>query len=107
MARIVVLSFQNNKEAEAFALEMRASGPAEVVGLYMRPTVYCECPPSGKSRVSWSKGKKFGLWIHTCGKPSRLAWHNMLYKLSGFGYDLMPKEKDDGIRQDDEGAIQV
>lgn len=87
MARIVVLSFEDNEEAEAFAdavkfyvadrmTNQRRVFP-EVLGLFAYPTLFCESSGSGGCRVSgrrvagWTRGLKYGWWVcAVCKKPS-------------------------------------
>jgi hypothetical protein len=94
MARYVILSFEDNEQAEAFCTRAM-SGPvagvetyhvdpdrggtntvydAEVVGLVAKPTKFCEGHTGGgKHGQSYTKGSKWGWWVCiTCAKPSRL-----------------------------------
>lgn len=86
MARYVLLEFGDNDEANNFVgmlnggdFDVRsAKGPAEaspadgsirVLGVYFKPTLFCECPNPGDRSA---RGEKWGLWIHKdCGKPKR------------------------------------
>lgn len=117
MARFVVLSFDNNEEAEDFTKALsdgtifytkphddrdyqlvELKGAAEALGLFMKPTQFCTCVPTGNSaqakKKPFSQGKKYGLWVHTCGKPIAMSWENIGHKLTGFGYNLLIPEAD-------------
>jgi len=116
MARYVILSFEDNNEAELFiaAVERNQAGHhghvlmavphptledqfgvhglsenVFVRGLYMKPTTFCTCAPS--QRVDgYTRGKKFGLWVHAgCGKPAR-AWAEGNAWYAAIGKNLLP-----------------
>lgn len=113
MARYVLLSFDDNGEAERFVAAFRGgsvffshtnddgtgvygyndSTKSKVHALYMKPTQFCTCATEGKWKRTegFSKGRKYGLWVHTCGKPSRLAWDEteIARKLGLFGHNLL------------------
>lgn len=82
MARYVLVAFEDNAEADKFvnaakvyATDERTSMSevfGEVVGVFFKPTQFCECPTLG----NMSRGKKFGAWVHTCGKPVRGQWQH-------------------------------
>ena len=93
MARYVVLSFEDNEEADMFVASTIAFLPAsnasddpeiartvEVVGLYAQPTQFCDLPhtkaewkeyESKHAKQAWTRGAKYG-WIICviCHKPS-------------------------------------
>lgn len=115
MARYVILSFDNNAEADAFitAVESNRTSSASQVfftvpdvsevqefrvvhlpattfvrGLYMRPTQFCQC--EGAYKGPFARGQKYGLWVHaTCGKPTR-AWAAGDHWYSSMGKNLLP-----------------
>jgi len=115
MARYVILSFDDNSEADAFvaAVEQRlgvifGKTPADKIGevvfeplnlervfvrgLYMKPTIFCTCNKEGKwgRNDSWKRGTKFGLWVHNvCGKPSQ-AWAKGDHWYASLGKNLLP-----------------
>lgn len=82
MARYVLISFEDNNEAEDFvkaALEDRVGeqlghdafyefATMSIWGMYFKPTQFCECPQPGPKQ---SRGARYGLWIDACGKPIR------------------------------------
>jgi hypothetical protein len=68
------------------------SGGGEIVGLYFKPTRFCDCYRLGDydKKEGYTRGKKYGLFIHKCGMPSRLGWQDgVAHKLTGFGYNLL------------------
>lgn len=97
MARIVVLQFEDNSDADEFIKEhdelmyypegsmggvsndavMIYAG--EVVGVFAMPTQFCANSGSGgcstnKRIRAWSRGKKFGWWVCSiCKKPSNFV----------------------------------
>lgn len=85
MARAIVLTFEDNAEAEDFIevfnrsrRQERFEGKGAQLELMVAiPTVFCEhsgsggCRPSGKKYGGWARGKKWGWWCCAiCGKPS-------------------------------------
>lgn len=108
MARYVVLSFQNDSDADEFVNAFNSQGGVffvgsdthfknvregdHVRGMYQRPTKFCDCAGAGKleKRTGYSQGKKFGWWVHTgCGKPAR-AWTNGDHFHAALGKNLLP-----------------
>lgn len=73
MAQYVLIQFDSNEEAAGFVktLEWDTVGSVQVVGIFQKPTLFCECPtPSEKSK----RGAKWGWWLcmnQGCGKPKR------------------------------------
>lgn len=90
MPRLVVLDFDDNEQAEEFI----ESGKYNVVGLFARPSLFCD--PSdghtggrGKTGRGWTKGKKYGWWVcAVCKKPSRL-WGEKFECVVGNGKNLL------------------
>lgn len=85
MARLVVLSFEDNDEADRFVNQAECStvtsqdllDNCEVVGLFAFPTQFCEnsgsggCARGNKRIRGWTQGKKYGWWVcSVCHKPS-------------------------------------
>lgn len=74
MARLVVLRFENDEEAEQFITQvkrgvMAASCTTEM--MVQTPTLFCNCAYRGDG---WRRGEKRGWWVHAgCGKPS-VGW---------------------------------
>jgi hypothetical protein len=85
MAKLVVLRFEDDAEADEFCnskilYEEPYYHPVEatsvtVEGVYKTPTLFCECTDGGKA---WARGSTRGWWVHAltppdksgCGKPS-------------------------------------
>ena len=81
MARIVVLQFEDNEEADIFVKNEgmhpeTAIWTYETVGMFQMPTMFCPNSGSGgcstgKRVRAWQRGQKFGWWVCTiCKKPS-------------------------------------
>jgi len=63
MARFILLSCEDNEEAERFVHEYQAfsdGGTITVVGLFGKPTNFCECPESYGLNARSKRGAKFG-----------------------------------------------
>lgn len=118
MARLVVLSFDNDDQAQTLVedwWEALQSTPAneegkvrvdlltpiqennvqcQIVGVYKKPTLFCN-PNDGhrgrKTSGGWTKGKKWGWWVcGTCHKPS-LLWGNNINAVLGSARNLLPE----------------
>lgn len=113
MARLVVLEFDDNTQAETLIDDWwRAlqSTPAsedgtvrvdlltpvqennvqcKVVGLFARPTVFCNPADDlhrgrGKTGRGWTRGTKYGWWVcAVCKKPSRMWGEGLQSVLAG------------------------
>jgi hypothetical protein len=77
MARYVLLEFDDDNDAEAFAEMVKHGAPEatmRAVGMYKKPTMFCECPNPGDKSVL---GKKYNWWVHKdCGRPKAGHWQN-------------------------------
>lgn len=131
MARLVVLSFDDNEDAEDFIKDVQfqdgtvftypegsndaESYSTEVVGLFAKPTVFCD-PGDGhkgkKTQAGWTRGKKYGWWVcGACKKPSVL-WGKKFECVIGNGRNLLPdflsdlKKEDTDVEQSDQ-QVQV
>lgn len=73
MARLVVVDFDDNAQADAFIDKLKGKKSFRVVGLFARPTSWCECPkPTGYAKNEVVLGGRYGWWIHRlCRKPRR------------------------------------
>jgi hypothetical protein len=119
MARHVVLTFQSNEEAEDFVKAVQAASEeiplafigleegdayivksvekgVEVLGMFAKPTQFCDCARPTESSV---RGAKWGWFLDPrCAKPKRKVWQypkNLLQKLSN--KELMGPGKDDRL----------
>jgi hypothetical protein len=74
------------------------SGKGEVVGMFMKPTLFCTCKAEGlwKSKDGFSQGQKYGLWVHKCGKPVQISYDHIALssRLMSFGYNLLLAKED-------------
>lgn len=60
------------------------------------PTKFCSCADDGRKvdLSGYSRGPKYGWWIHTCGKPSRF-WVQARYRLwDALGKNILPGAED-------------
>lgn len=114
MARYVILAFDDNKEADAFIAAVERANEtgnnhvfyttphstlpneygmtglvkAFVRGVYMRPTQFCSC--ADKTKGGYTRGKKWGIWVHsTCGLPTK-AWATGDHWYAAMGRNLLP-----------------
>lgn len=73
MARYVLVAFEDNNDADNFIRGTDSGAESmEVVGVFFKPTQFCECPQGS----STSRGKKFGANVHSCGKPIAGQWQH-------------------------------
>jgi len=104
MARYVVLSFEDNADADSFLqhdnLE-HVEGSWKVEGLFAKPTMFCESSGSGGCRTgkrfsSWFRGAKYGWWVCVgCGRPTSLASDEQRMRACvGQGVNLLPDAED-------------
>lgn len=89
MAKYVLLLFDDDGAADSFVNVYSVREDAfskvlpEVVGVYKKPTVFCDCIGSRKPPDGWRKGSKYGWWICTmCGKPSE-EWSKRMLDMMG------------------------
>jgi hypothetical protein len=120
MARLVVLSFDENEAAEKLVTRINnrmgvgslneaaiVMAYAHVEAVYAQPTKFCQCSGEtlglkggGKKGHGWARSKKYGWWVHTapgCSKPSR-KWGSSVAAVIGGAYNLLPqilKRKED------------
>jgi hypothetical protein len=106
VARYVLLSFDDNDDAEVFIANLHDVGylmsvdtrtgvrklAAAVRGLWAKPTKYCECKGGGRS--GFTRGKKYGWWVHVnCGKPTK-GWVSGDHWAPALGTNLLPISED-------------
>lgn len=100
MARYVLLEFDDNADAEALveaidagiviSHEKRSFLKPRLRGLWMKPTQFCECKGKGKNTRSFTRGTKYGLWVHSaCKKPTR-GWGLGEHWFVSLGRNLLP-----------------
>lgn len=80
MAKYVVVQFDNNDEADSFVqtissgfdhLSSNANANIQIVAVFQKPTLFCECATPSENSV---RGSKWGWWLCRnpgCGKPKR------------------------------------
>jgi hypothetical protein len=99
MAHYVVLSFEDDDDAKAFAQhELFEPGdqPWDVVALIRKPTKFCEGHPKGRRALGFTRGQRWGWWVcDGCKKPSRL-WAASYKGVISMGRNLLIADpKDD------------
>lgn len=74
MAKYILLQFNDDKEADAFASTIADAGEASsltVRGVFKKPTMFCDCV-KGTSPEKNVKGNKWGWWLcKVCHKPKK------------------------------------
>jgi hypothetical protein len=105
MARIIVLSVEDNESAEMFAaalLEPPENGRpfvppgVKIEAMIARPTVGCKGPHRVQGRLrsehGWTRTQRFGWWVcSTCKKPSRTVVRDFVLNMLGGSNNLLPE----------------
>lgn len=109
MARLVLLSFDSNADAELIVRQLQDGGvlPGDptVEWVLGKPTRSCECalkadPVARRkrrgvgrtSKDAFTKGRKLGWWLHAaCGRPTRMVVERFTTNLTNGHYDLLPE----------------
>jgi len=97
MARYVVLEFEDNEDAEHFVGDVFYHYAGEVVGLFAKPTQFCDGGGCTRGRVQpWARGAKFGWWVcRTCKKPTSAGGgEKLMHHVLSQAVNLLP-----GIKQ--------
>ncbi len=112
MARAVVLTFEDNAEADFFiALHQRArTNPkfegkgAEIELVVAVPTLFCKCTRGVKNQ-GWTRGLKWGWWVCSlCHKPSgSIPRMKLLRQVLGQGRNLLEERPQEVSEVTDEG----
>ena len=67
MTTYILVECEDDNELDNFLEFLRP----HTVGVFKKPTKFCDCESSRKPPQGWTKGTKYGWWICTmCGKPS-------------------------------------
>jgi hypothetical protein len=106
MARVIILSFDDNAAAERFAKHvmegqrlglgtMTPSQGVQVEAMVARPTVACRgphrVPGKLKSQMGWTRTIKFGWWVcSVCNKPAPAVVRDFIQNMLGGYNDLLP-----------------
>lgn len=77
-SRYLLIEFDDAESADALKQRIDATGGKKfrVIGLFAKPTAYCQCPLDGQTETKASpakikRGKKFGWWVCTeCRRPT-------------------------------------
>jgi hypothetical protein len=82
MAVYVVVAFDDNAEGKRFVEKVNEAFEAvdddyksrRVVGVWYKPTKFCECTGADAGSNAFMRASKTGWWVHyPCGRPKR-AW---------------------------------
>lgn len=77
MARVVMVEFQDNKEAERFVQRLgedQLNGkPRRAIGMIPVPTKFCECDPTTRR---CGRTTKFGWWVCLECKKAQPGWQS-------------------------------
>src|SRR6266536_1028314 len=92
MARLLVLRFEDDTEAEYFIkwakVQSNIVGRATIEMMVQTPTKFCECTARPKH---WRRGEKRGWQIHNeCGRPS-IGWASNPRAVIGTAIDFLEK----------------
>jgi ribosomal protein L37AE/L43A len=95
--RLVILEFDDSLSADSFVenTNMASHLAYRVLGLYVKPETYCQCPDKRRQTVkNWARGKKTGLWLcKTCKKPSAFYSRGLMVRLrEALGYNQLEAE---------------
>jgi hypothetical protein len=102
----VLVEFRSDESAKAFvekvngsyhALEESQGKSIKVTGVFKMPTKFCDCADQGKKMEikAYSRGRKYGWWVHTCGRPSKF-WVKAKARLwDAMGRNILPGADDD------------
>jgi len=109
MARYVLLAFDDDKEAEAYAKMVQEDGHviifhdhdidfdlASVIvrGMWKKPTMFCDCTDKRKPPHGWTRGQKWGWWVCTkCSRPS-VGWARGDVWYTALGKNILPISND-------------
>lgn len=59
-----------------------------VRAIFKKPTKFCDCKVDKRGR-GFTRGKKYGWWVHSCGKPTA-AWGRGEHWYRSLGRNLLP-----------------
>jgi hypothetical protein len=95
--RMVVIRFDDRDAANMFARNENVANQLgfEVMGIYVLPTKFCECPDRLRQNAkNWSRGKRTGLQLCVrCRRPSAFHVGGLKTRLQHhFGYDQREME---------------
>lgn len=101
MAVYVLLSFKDDEQAKTFVANTLQTDevflyaqeeyvPAEVLGVFKKPTAFCDQTNGHRKKLTgWTRGRNYGWWIcASCGKPSK-EWAKG-GQWSALGTNLLP-----------------
>jgi hypothetical protein len=106
MARIIVLSFEDNESAEMFAQELLGLYPnlgrpvvppsAKIEAIVARPTSGCpgphRVPGKMKPERGFTRTKRFGWFVcGTCKRPAKTVVENFIRNMLGGYNNLLPE----------------
>jgi hypothetical protein len=98
--RYIVVEFDDSMAADTFTQNQTMGSVMgyKVIGLFIRPEKFCQCPDKQRQNVkNWARGKRTGLWLcKRCKRPSVFHQRGIMDRLLHvFGYNLLPVEWED------------
>lgn len=80
----LLIEFDDDQDARDEVIYWQVDATiGSVVGIYRKPTQFCDCNVARKPPLGWSRGPKYHWWICTlCGRPSK-QWANALPECLG------------------------
>jgi hypothetical protein len=103
----VLVEFDDDAKATAFVEKVNgrfgtpevphSASRRRVTGVWKVPTNFCACADQGKKMEiqAYSRGRKYGWWVHTCGRPSKF-WVKAKARLwDAMGRNILPGADDD------------
>jgi len=76
MAKYLLIQFDRNEDADAFAQSLMNAPDTtlHLMAVYQKPTQFCECEEPDDKSV---RGQKYGFWVCTkCKKPRAGLWQS-------------------------------
>jgi hypothetical protein len=94
MAVHVLLEFDNDEDAKAYAIALQTyRSKYRLRGIWKKATLFCDNSDGHrgkKTESGYTRGKKYGWWVcGTCGKPSK-AWAGGHRWFGALGTNLLP-----------------
>lgn len=99
MSKYVLLAFDSDTDADAYVEFVRnaravqaswgtGTKPADVRGVYKKPTKFCSC--HGIKKRGFTRGRKYGWWVcDQCKKPT-VGWGRGDHWFLALGRNLLP-----------------
>ncbi len=75
MAMYLLIEFDDDAQAEALLEKVRGRRSFRPVGLFKKPTLFCECGPIPDSQAGHqiTRGERWGIYVHRACRRARKA----------------------------------